>query len=153
MAYRGRGRGRGYRGGGGGHGYAKQEPFICFPSRSCGFQDAELPAIKGVIVEENLVRRSLKLHNFWKASPYYLEETKSKKGQSTEIEKFSDRNKVSTTIRRDSLSQILEHRSFPVELTEGSKGWRRQPSQKRVRWNPDSELHKLDLFEKLEQRE
>lgn len=49
-----------------------------YQSRSCGFQDAELPNIKGVIVEENLVRRSLKLQNFWKASPYYLEETKSK---------------------------------------------------------------------------
>ncbi|KAG6621171.1 hypothetical protein I3842_Q030100 [Carya illinoinensis] len=32
----------------------------------------------------------------------------------------------------------------------GSKGQR--PSQKKVRWNPESELQKLDYLEKLEQR-
>ncbi|XP_024022539.1 glutamic acid-rich protein isoform X1 [Morus notabilis] len=152
MAYRGRGRGRGFRGGGGGIGYAKQEPFVYFP-------DVELPDIKGVTVEEMLVRRSQKLLNYWKASPYYLEATISKifhlvsEGQNAEIEKVSDRNKVGTTIKRDSLSQILVHKSFPVELTEGSKGWQSQPGRKRVRWNPDSELQKLDIFEKLEQRQ
>ena len=39
--------------------------------------------------------------------------------QSVDIERFSDRNKVNTTVRRDSLSQILEHKRFPMELTEG----------------------------------
>ncbi|XP_062073587.1 uncharacterized protein LOC133777853 [Humulus lupulus] len=145
MAYRGRGRGRGY-GGGGGFGFAKQEPFVLFP------EDVVLPDIKGVMVEKDLIRRSMILQNYWKASPYYLEENVSKKGQSTEIERFSDRKKINTTIMRDSLSQILDHKKFPLELTEGSKGWQ-QSSRKRVRWNPDSELKKLELFEKLEQRE
>ncbi|KAG6621172.1 hypothetical protein I3842_Q030100 [Carya illinoinensis] len=102
MAFRGRGRGRGY-GGAGGYGFAKQEPFELFP-------DIELPNIKSVHKEETLVRESVKLQNFWKASAYYLDETVSK----------------------------------------SSKGQR--PSQKKVRWNPESELQKLDYLEKLEQR-
>ncbi|PON87446.1 DNA-directed RNA polymerase III, subunit Rpc [Trema orientale] len=146
MAYRGRGRGRGYGGGGSNIGPVKQDPFVLFP------EDVVLPAIKGVTVEKDLVRRSMILQNYWKSSPYYLEETVSKKGQSTEIERFSDRKKVNNTIMRDSLSQILDHKKFPLELTEGSKAWR-QPSRKRVRWNPDSELQKLEIFEKLEQRQ
>ncbi|XP_042977690.1 DNA-directed RNA polymerase III subunit RPC7-like isoform X3 [Carya illinoinensis] len=58
--------------------------------------------------------------------------------------------KPKTTITRDSLSQILELKRFPQELIGGSKG--QQPSQKKVRWNPESELQKLDYLEKLEQR-
>ncbi|XP_035550256.1 uncharacterized protein LOC108985504 isoform X3 [Juglans regia] len=58
--------------------------------------------------------------------------------------------KPKTTITRDSLSQILELKRFPQELIGGSKGQR--PSQKKVRWNPESELQKLDYLEKLEQR-
>ncbi|KAL5576890.1 hypothetical protein UlMin_018589 [Ulmus minor] len=143
MAFRGgRGGGRGY-----GGGYTKPEPFVEFPD------DVELPKINDVTPEENLVRRSLKLQNFWKASPYYLEDNVSNKRQRTEIERFSDRNKPNTSIRRDSLAQILELKNFPLELTGGSKGWQRQPSQKKVRWNPDAEMHKLDIFEKLEQRQ
>ncbi|KAG6657224.1 DNA-directed RNA polymerase III subunit RPC7-like isoform X2 [Carya illinoinensis] len=70
--------------------------------------------------------------------------------RSTEIETYSDMTKPKTTITRDSLSQILELKRFPQELIGGSKG--QQPSQKKVRWNPESELQKLDYLEKLEQR-
>ncbi|XP_041009141.1 DNA-directed RNA polymerase III subunit RPC7-like isoform X1 [Juglans microcarpa x Juglans regia] len=142
MAFRGRGRGRGY-GGAGGYGFAKQEPFELFP-------DIELPNIKSVHKEETLVRESVKLQNFWKASAYYLDETVSKNSRSTEIERYSDMTKPKTTITRDSISQILELKRFPQELIGGSKGQR--PSQKKVRWNPESELQKLDYLEKLEQR-
>lgn len=41
-------------------------------------QDADLPDIKKVNVEENLVRRIVKFENYWKVSPYYLEEITSK---------------------------------------------------------------------------
>ncbi|KAB1210451.1 hypothetical protein CJ030_MR6G010747 [Morella rubra] len=70
--------------------------------------------------------------------------------QSTDIERYSDRSKPKTTITRDSLSQILELKKFPRELIGGSRG--QQPSRKKVRWNPESELQKLDYLEKLEQR-
>ncbi|KAG6657231.1 hypothetical protein CIPAW_04G075800 [Carya illinoinensis] len=84
------------------------EPFELFP-------DIELPNIKSVHKEETLVRESVKLQNFWKASAYYLDET---------------------------VSKILGFLVF--------KGQR--PSQKKVRWNPESELQKLDYLEKLEER-
>ncbi|GLT71445.1 hypothetical protein SLA2020_434610 [Shorea laevis] len=155
MAFRGRGRGRGGRGFGGGfsYGYAKQEAFELFP-------DIELPKIPTVTKEqEALVREQRKLENFWKTSPYYLEESVSKqsifsgslhrKRQSDDIERYSDRTKPNNKIVRDSLSQFLVPSRFPKELVEDSKG--RQPSRKRVRWNLDSELQKLDHLEKLEQ--
>lgn len=41
--------------------------------------------------------------------------------QKTEIEKFSDRSKLNSTLKRDSLAQILQltSRNFPEELVEG----------------------------------
>lgn len=41
--------------------------------------------------------------------------------QRTEIEKFSDRSKSNSTLKRDSLAQILQltSRNFPEELVEG----------------------------------
>ncbi|GMY32632.1 DNA-directed RNA polymerase III subunit RPC7-like isoform X1, partial [Fagus crenata] len=141
MAFRGRGRG-GF-GGGGGFGYAKQEPFVLFP-------DIELPNIKSVTIEKSLVLADNKLQNFWKDSAYYLEETVPKKSQSTDIERYSARKKSKTPVTRDSLSQILEVKRFPRELIGGWKG--QQPSRKKVRWNPESGLEKLDYLEKLEER-
>ncbi|XP_015886237.2 uncharacterized protein LOC107421502 isoform X2 [Ziziphus jujuba] len=145
MAYRGRGRGRGRGyGGGGSFGYAKQEPFELFP-------DIDLPDIKKVNEEENLVRRIVKFENYWKVSPYYLEENTSKKTQSIGIERFSDKTKPKATITRDSLLQILELQKFPLELTSGSKGLQRQSIRKKVRWNPDIGLQ--NMFEKYERGE
>lgn len=154
MAYRGRGRG-GFGGGGGGFGYATQVPFELFP-------DVDLPNVKGILdpdkkinqgksEEENLVNQSRKFQKIWKGSPFYLEQTTSKERQNTEVERYSDRLKPKTTIRRGALFDILELKAFPQELTGGSRS--QQPGRKRVRWNPDSELQKLDLFEKLEQRQ
>jgi DNA-directed RNA polymerase III subunit RPC7 len=156
MAFRGRGRGRGRGFGGGfGYGFAKQEPFELFP-------DLELPKIPTVSKEqEALVIEQRRLENFWKTSPYFLEESTSKesifsdsfhkKRQSDDIERYSDRKMQNNKIVRDSLSQYLVLSRFPKELVEDSKG--KQPSRKRARWNFDSELQKLDLFEKLEQAE
>ncbi|KAK9991619.1 hypothetical protein SO802_026604 [Lithocarpus litseifolius] len=157
MAFRGRGRGgRGYGGGGGGFKYAKQEPFELFP-------DIELPCIgssvtkggtdqkgKSMTREETLVSTGMRLQIFWKSSAYFLEETVPKKSQSKDIERYSDRTKPRTTVTRDSLSQILVVKRFPQELIGGWKG--QQPSRKKVRWNPESDLQKLDFLEKLEQR-
>ncbi|KAK9281892.1 hypothetical protein L1049_004799 [Liquidambar formosana] len=111
MAFRGRGRGRGYGrggrgygGGGGGFGFAKQEPFILFP-------DVELPDKNGVTEEKTLVIWNARLQNFWKSSPYYIEE------------------KTSKSSRR--VSGV----------------------QKEVQWNSESDMQKLDFFEKLEQKD
>ncbi|RXH90893.1 hypothetical protein DVH24_006838 [Malus domestica] len=53
--------------------------------------------------------------------------------QNAKVERYSDRSKPKTTISCGSLFSILELKGFPQELTEG--------------------LEKLDLFEKLEQRQ
>ncbi|XVF26868.1 hypothetical protein REPUB_Repub14bG0056700 [Reevesia pubescens] len=141
--YRGRGRGRGF-GGGGFSGFLKPEPFELFP-------DVELPDIKGVLEEKTLVIWNSRLQNYWKASPYYLEHNVSKKSQSMDIERFSDWGKPKNTSKRDSLYQILQLQShnFPKELIGDSR--RVQQSAKKMRWNLDSGLEKLDKFEKLEQ--
>ncbi|WRX10949.1 DNA-directed RNA polymerase III [Theobroma cacao] len=141
--YRGRGRGRGY-GGGGFSGYFKPEPVVLFP-------DVELPDVKGVPEEKTLVIWNSRLQNYWKASPYYLEENVSKKSQSKDIERYSDWEKPKSTSKRDSLNQILQLQShnFPKELIGDSR--RAQRSAKKMRWNLDSGLDKLDTFEKFEQ--
>ncbi|OAY53093.1 pheromone-processing carboxypeptidase KEX1 isoform X1 [Manihot esculenta] len=145
MAWRGRGRGRGRFGGGGGFGYIKQEPFVEFP-------EIELPDRKAVKEERALVVGNAKLQNFWKSSAYYLEETVSKNSQSVDIERFSDWGKSKSTSKRDKLNNFLQLTSvhFPAELVQGVKTEQRNP--KKVRWNPDSDLKKFDLFEKLEQK-
>ncbi|XP_050235184.1 uncharacterized protein LOC126683359 [Mercurialis annua] len=148
MSFRGRGRGRGGRfggGGGGGFGFARQEPYVEFP-------EVELPDRKGVKEERVLVVGNAKLVNFWKSSPYYLEDTSSKKSQNMDVERFSDRGKSKTTLKRDSLGNflLLQPSNFPKELIAGTK-WDR-PNPKKVRWDSHSEVQKWDLFEKLEQK-
>ncbi|PPS11913.1 hypothetical protein GOBAR_AA08734 [Gossypium barbadense] len=144
MSFRGRGRGRGRGFGGRGFGgYVPPEPFVLFP-------DIELPDVKAVPEEKTLVVWNSRLLNYWKASPYYLEEHVSKKSQSMDIERFSDWGKPKNTSKRDSLNQVLQLQShnFPKELIGDSK--RAQRSAKRMRWNLDSGLEKLDMFEKFE---
>ncbi|XP_015572822.1 DNA-directed RNA polymerase III subunit RPC7 [Ricinus communis] len=148
MSFRGRGRGRGRFGGGRGgfgFGFARQEPFVEFP-------EVELPDRKAVKEERVLVVGNAKLVAFWKSSPYYLEETISKKSQSMDVERFSDWGKSKTSLKRDALGNFLQLRSsnFPKELIAGAK-WER-PNPKKVRWDPNSDLQKWDLFEKLEQK-
>ncbi|PPD80149.1 hypothetical protein GOBAR_DD22927 [Gossypium barbadense] len=144
MSFRGRGRGRGRGFGGRGFGgYVPPEPFVLFP-------DIELPDVKAVPEEKILLVWNSRLLNYWKASPYYLEEHVSKKSQSMDIERFSDWGKPKNTSKRDSLNQVLQLQShnFPKELIGDSK--RAQRSAKRMRWNLDSGLEKLDVFEKFE---
>ncbi|XP_022154143.1 ribosomal L1 domain-containing protein CG13096-like [Momordica charantia] len=144
MAFRG-GRGRGRGGGGGAFQYAKQEPFELFP------ENVTLPSVSDVPEEKGLVICNSRLLNYWKASPFFLEENVLKKMQRTEIEKFSDRSKLNSTLKRDSLAQILQltSRNFPEELVEGFKGKLR--NKRKVQWNPESGLQKLDFLEKREE--
>nr|DAD17854.1 TPA_asm: hypothetical protein HUJ06_019317 [Nelumbo nucifera] len=144
MAYRGRGRGRGR--GDGGFSIAKQEPNILFP------EDVSLPDINGVTEEKALVYWNLKLQNYWKSSPYYLEEATPKTSHDIDIERYSDRGKKKTKTRRDPLSYHLKFSPayFPLELIKGTK--QVQYDQRKVRWNPEAGLQKLDIFEKMESR-
>ncbi|XWS18939.1 hypothetical protein CRYUN_Cryun32bG0087700 [Craigia yunnanensis] len=140
--YRGRGRGRGF-GRGGFSGFYKPEPLVLFP-------DIELPDIKGVPKEKTLIIWNSRLQNYWKASPYYLEDNVSKKSQSMDIERFSDWGKPKNTSKRNSLNQILQLQShnFPKELIGDSR--KVKQTAKKMRWNLDSGLEKLDMFEKFE---
>ncbi|KAA0059472.1 DNA-directed RNA polymerase III subunit RPC7-like isoform X1 [Cucumis melo var. makuwa] len=143
MAFRGRGRGRG--GGGGSFQYAKQEPFELFP------ENVTLPSVSEMPEELALAMGQINFLKYWKASPFYLEENVMKKMQRTEIEKFSDRLKMNSTLKRDSLAQIIQltSRNFPEELVEGFKGKLR--TKRKVQWNPESGLKKMDFLEKREE--
>ncbi|KAF6173717.1 hypothetical protein GIB67_032435 [Kingdonia uniflora] len=66
---RGWGRGRGFGGGGGGgFGIVKTEPYLYFP------EDVELPDVHGITEEKTLANWNVKLLNYWKFSPYYIED-------------------------------------------------------------------------------
>ncbi|XP_028796862.1 uncharacterized protein LOC114752295 [Neltuma alba] len=144
MAYRGRGRGRGY-GVWGSPSFSKPEAFVLFP------EDVVLPDGKVDDIDASMKRLlnwNNKLKNYWKASPYFLEDTNLKKRKRLDVERFSDRQKAVFT--RDSLSQVLEFKDFPKELIQGTT--RRIPKRKSFRWNPESDLKTLDLFEQLEKK-
>ncbi|XP_021902935.1 prothymosin alpha-B-like [Carica papaya] len=68
------------------------------------------------------------------------------------IERYTDIGKPKITSRRKSLYQFLQlgYHNFPKELIGESR--REQRHLKKVRWHPDADLQKLDLFEKLEQK-
>ncbi|KAF3659471.1 putative serine/threonine-protein kinase-like [Capsicum annuum] len=145
MAYRGRGRGRGrgqlsFRG-------AKQLPFELFP------EVPNLGNASGVTARITLAARHLKLQKYWNSSPYYLGEESDvlKKTKGMDIERFSDRN-----LERVKSKQPLAHfirmdpAYVPAELAKGGREVRR--AAKRVRWNPEADMQKLDLLEKLDQK-
>ncbi|KAK6268125.1 hypothetical protein QUC31_012285 [Theobroma cacao] len=67
-----------------------------------------------------------------------------------DIERYSNWWKLKSTSKHDSLNQILELQShnFPKELIGDLR--RGQRSSKKMQWNRDSGLEKLDMFEKFE---
>ncbi|WVY93402.1 hypothetical protein V8G54_032490, partial [Vigna mungo] len=145
MAGRGRGRGgRGWGRGGGFTTFASQVPFDLFP------EDVTLPEFRIDDIDhmdentKKLLQWSNKLQNYWKASPYLLEETTSKKRQTMHVERFSD--KKTNDFTRDSLSQVLMFNGFPDELVQGK--FKRMSRRKKFRWNPESGL--VSDFEKEE---
>ncbi|KAF6164670.1 hypothetical protein GIB67_035105 [Kingdonia uniflora] len=148
---RGWGRGRGF-GGGGGFGIVKTEPYLYFP------EDVELPDVHGITEEKTLANWNVKLLNYWKFSPYYIEDKAQNTPQlprfpidepsefnllgmldsnDVEIERYSDKYKPKKK-RRDPLSYYLKltPTNFPLELIQGSK--RVQHDQSKLQWNPDS---------------
>ncbi|KAJ8572655.1 hypothetical protein K7X08_009166 [Anisodus acutangulus] len=114
-------RGRG-RGRGGFDGrQAKQESFELFPSQK-----------------------------YWNSSPYYMGEESDvlKKTKGMDIESLSDR-----TSERAKSKPPLAHftRMDPAYVPALAKGGREEKhAAKRVRWNPDVDMKKCDLLEKLD---
>ncbi|KAK4427277.1 hypothetical protein Salat_1496600 [Sesamum alatum] len=146
MSFRGRGRGRGSFGGGGFR-PAKQVPFELFPEIE-GLGTAEYST-----ANIQLIKWSSALQKYWNSSPYYYEDRRERteKGQKPDIERYSDRNMQATKAKPPLWHFIkLDPDHVPAELAIGEKNGKRVV--KRVRWNPESDLHKLDLFEKLEQK-
>ncbi|KAG0536341.1 hypothetical protein BDA96_03G055400 [Sorghum bicolor] len=148
MAFR--GRGRGGRGRGGGFGYdhpAKHTPHEDFPDITL----PEMTCAKASKEEKALIVSTLKLEEFWKSSCYYLEEdAPKKKNEDKEIERFSDRKRK--TSKREGLKLYLKltPSNFPAELVQGSR--RGQASNKKLRWDKDSDEQAFEVFEKLEQK-
>ncbi|KAK3125667.1 hypothetical protein QOZ80_7BG0608150 [Eleusine coracana subsp. coracana] len=148
MAFR--GRGRGGRGRGGGFGFmhpAKHEEYKNFPEINV----PEMTCAKASNDEKLLLHSTLKFEEFWKTSCYHLEEdAPKKKNEDKEIERFSDRRRK-THAKRESLALYLKLTSsnFPAELLQGSR--RGQASNKKLRWDKDSDEQAFEIFEKLEQ--
>ncbi|CAD6217204.1 unnamed protein product [Miscanthus lutarioriparius] len=146
-----RGRGRGGRGRGGGFGYdhpAKHAPHEDFPDITL----PEMKCAKASNEEKALILSTLKLEEFWRSSCYHLEEdAPKKKNEDKEIERFSDR-KCKTQSKREALALYLKLTSsnFPAELVQGSR--RGQASNKKLRWDKDSDEQAFEVFEKLEQK-
>lgn len=146
-----RGRGRGGRGRGGGFGYdhpAKHAPHEDFPDITL----PEMTCSKASTEEKALLLSTLKLEEFWRHSCYYLEEDAlKKKNEDKEIERFADR-KRKTQRQRESLQSYLKltPSNFPAELVQGSR--RGQASNKKLRWDKDSDEQAFEVFEKLEQK-
>ncbi|KAM0003307.1 putative DNA-directed RNA polymerase III, subunit Rpc31 [Helianthus debilis subsp. tardiflorus] len=131
MAFRGRGRGRGGFGQGSAT-FAKQEPYEIFP------EIKEYPEINLKQKEEfkKLIVWGEDLKKFWVSSPYHLESS----GQD------SERNRG---IRKAPLSDFMTLTDDYVPAELASKNVKR--SNKKVRWDPQSDLKRLDFFEKLDQ--
>ncbi|KAI3701185.1 hypothetical protein L2E82_45833 [Cichorium intybus] len=149
MAFRGRGRGRG----GFGYGrFAKQEKYEVFPEidilphvnlkqkdEKLTQKDKEL---KQKYKELNsVVRCSAKLTKFWRSSPYFLEDPSV------------DGKKDESRIKRPSLSDYMMMTSdyLPSELAVGKNV--RPIKKKKIQWDLQSDLQKLDIFEKLDQNQ
>lgn len=151
MSFRGRGRGGRGRGRGGGFGYdhpAKHVPHEDFPDIAL----PEMKCAKASNEEKALIVSTLKLEEFWRSSCYYLEEdAPKKKNEDKEIERFSDR-KRKTQSKREGLASYLKlaPSNFPAELVQGSR--RGQATNKKLRWDKESDEQAFEAFEKLEQK-
>ncbi|KAF8679319.1 hypothetical protein HU200_046103 [Digitaria exilis] len=150
MSFRGRGRGGRGRGGFGGFDQhrAKHTPHENFP-------DITLPEItcaKASTEEKALLLSTLRLEEFWRTSCYHLEEVvPKKKNEDKEIERYSDRKRKTQTKREALVAYLkLTPSNFPAELVQGSR--RGQVSNKKLRWDKDSDDHAFEVFEKLEEK-
>ncbi|XP_057772917.1 uncharacterized protein LOC130992338 isoform X2 [Salvia miltiorrhiza] len=143
MAFR--GGGRGGRGRGRGPPRAKEVPFDYFPEIEC------LGAVNYTKEEvrkySQFVNWSQNLQTFFETSPYYYEDQSSlQKVQKLDIERYSDKKSQATIVKQPLWHLIMMDKDhMPAELARGEKRIVR-----RVQWDNDIDLNKLDHFEKLE---
>lgn len=131
MAWGGRGRGRG--GYSGSQRSCKEEPYILFP------EIKEFPAVNPQEIDEELrklVSWGNDFQKFWTSSSYHLDDARQ----------GAEKN---GGLKRRPLSDFMMMTDdyVPAELV--AKNARR--NNKKVRWDPQSDLQRLDLFEKLDQ--
>ncbi|MCD9561350.1 hypothetical protein HAX54_020411, partial [Datura stramonium] len=141
MAYRG-----GSRAGFGGR-LAKQVPFELFPEVENLGNAASVTRKDGVgNLALKITSIGTPLLTIWERKVML-----QKKAKGMDIERFSDR-----TLERAKSKPPLAHfirmdpAYVPAELAKG--GREEKHAAKRVRWNPESDMQKLDLLEKLDQK-
>ncbi|KAG6542308.1 hypothetical protein Mapa_016337 [Marchantia paleacea] len=109
--------------------------------------------------DESLVSRRRHLESAWNVSPYYIEKPKAKSvGVAAEIERYSDRYKLSVQTKRPPLSSVLKLASayFPAELLSQGNQKRSQQADG-AQWtlqtgSAKNDLQRLDQLASLEQK-
>ncbi|XP_042006383.1 mitotic apparatus protein p62-like [Salvia splendens] len=145
MSFRGRGGGRGR--GHGGPPRAKQMPFDLFPEIAIGFVKYYVEEVKKY---SQFVSWSQSLQTFFETSPYHYQDRKLtlQKTQKLDIERYSDKKLQATTVKQPLHHLIMMDKDhMPAELVRGG-----QQTFKRVKWDNEIDLNKLDQFEKLEEK-
>uniref|UniRef100_A0A0A9HNH8 DNA-directed RNA polymerase III subunit n=1 Tax=Arundo donax TaxID=35708 RepID=A0A0A9HNH8_ARUDO len=125
----------------------KMTPHKDFPETTL----PEMTCTRASNEEKALLHSTVKFEDFWRTSCYHLEKDAPKrKNEDKEIERFSDR-KRKTQEKREALALYLKLTSanFPAEMVQGSK--QGQLSNKKLRWDRDSDEQSFGVFEKLEQ--
>ncbi|XP_057767579.1 uncharacterized protein LOC130987892 isoform X2 [Salvia miltiorrhiza] len=147
MAFRGGGRGGRGRGRGRGPPRANELAFDYFPEIEC------LGAVNYTKEEvrkySQFVNWSQNLQTFFETSPYHYEDKSLtlEKVQKVDIARFSDKKSQETTVEQPLWHLIMMDKDhMPAELARGEKRIVR-----RVQWDKDIDLNKLDHFEKLEE--
>ncbi|KAL1568565.1 DNA-directed RNA polymerase III subunit RPC7-like [Salvia divinorum] len=143
MSFRGRGGGRGR----GGPPRAKQMPFDLFPEVAIGVVKYSVEEVKKY---SQFVSWSQNLQTFFETSPYHYQDRRLtlQKTQKLDIERYSDKKLQATTVKQPLHHLIMMDKDhMPAELVKDG-----QQTVKRVKWDDEIDLNKLDQFEKLEEK-
>ncbi|XP_042019756.1 DNA-directed RNA polymerase III subunit RPC7-like [Salvia splendens] len=143
MSFRGRGGGRGRAG----PPRAKQMPFDIFSEIPIGVVKYSVEEVKKY---SQFVSWSQNLQTFFETSPYHYQDRRLTlpKMQKVDIERYSDKKLQATTVKQPLHHLIMMDRDhMPGELVRGGPH-----TVKRVKWDNEIDLSKLDQFEKLEEK-
>ncbi|EOA32610.1 hypothetical protein CARUB_v10015904mg [Capsella rubella] len=118
------------------------------------YPEITLPDPRSISLDSQLDSSYLSFNRFWRSSPNYLGDGVPKiENESFDIEGYSDSVKAKSTSsssnKKGSFYDFLLLRpdNFPKELLGDTP---RERPVKRAKWSQDADLHKLDVFEKLE---
>jgi hypothetical protein len=117
-----------------------QKPFILYPDDDIVLSDLpnilfEIDSKKQEVVQQKfLVRKEVRFTEFWKSSPYYLQENSVENDieKAFQNERFSDRFRLKSS-KKNRLSDCLELKksNFTQELLVGMK----RKGRKKVKWD------------------